>query len=135
MQGLFFFVFSKYRVEERFSNIYLRNHAILWAIFGSQIGFDSQFQLREQLKKLHFSLWNWYKPLFEKNLSWTRFLGLAFEILFKKKVHHSINNYKIVILVFLIFWFRELSILQFCNIWDCLLEVGIWRMCRWKCTC
>ena len=52
----FFFVFSKYRVEERFSNIYLRNHAIVWANFGSQIGFDSQFQLREQLKKLHFPL-------------------------------------------------------------------------------
>ena len=58
MQGLFFFVFSKYRVEERFSNIYLRNHAILWPIFGSQIGFDSQFQLREQLKKLQIPLLN-----------------------------------------------------------------------------
>ena len=56
MQGLFFFVFSKYRVEERFSNSYLRNHAILLAIFGSQIEFDSQFQLREQLKKLHLKL-------------------------------------------------------------------------------
>ena len=54
MQGLIFFVFSKYKVEERFSNICLHNHAILWAIFGSQIGFDSQFQLREQLKKITF---------------------------------------------------------------------------------
>ena len=52
----FFFVFSKYRVEERFSNIFLRNYAILWAIFGLQIGFNSQFQLQEQLKKLHFPL-------------------------------------------------------------------------------
>ena len=52
----FFFLFSQNIVEERFSNIFLCNHAIVWAIFGSQIGFDSQFQLRKQLKQLHFSL-------------------------------------------------------------------------------
>ena len=50
----FFFVFSKYKVEERFPIIFLRNHAILLAIFGSQIRFDSQFQLWEQLKKVTF---------------------------------------------------------------------------------
>ena len=56
MEALFFFfVFSQYKVEERFLKIVFRNHAILWAIFGSQIRFDSQFQLREQLKKLLFS--------------------------------------------------------------------------------
>ena len=69
----------------------------------SELGFDSEFQFLEHLKKLHFSLLNCYKPLFEKILSSTRFLGSVFEILFKKKKHHSINNYKILRLVFLIF--------------------------------
>ena len=54
--GFIFFVFSKYIAEERFSNNFLCNHTILWAILESQIGFDSQFQLRDQLKKLHFPL-------------------------------------------------------------------------------
>ena len=66
MQGLIFFVFSKYKVEERFSNICLRNHAILWAIFGSQIAFDSQFQLREQLKKNTFFFVKLVQTTFQK---------------------------------------------------------------------
>ena len=55
----FFLVFSKYKVEEIFLKIVLRNHAIFWAIFGLQVRFDSQFELLEQLKKLAFSLEIW----------------------------------------------------------------------------
>ena len=53
----FFFCFLKMQSRRKISKyFFFRNHAILSAIFGSQIRFDSQFQLREQIKKLLFSL-------------------------------------------------------------------------------
>ena len=51
-----FFGFNKNKVEKGSPNNFLRNHAIFWAIFSPQIRFDSRCQLREQLKKGHFSL-------------------------------------------------------------------------------
>ena len=123
-----FFLFSKNAKQKKdFWISFLRNHVILWAIFRSQIRFDSQYQLREELNKFFFPC-RFGINHFQKNLIWTRFLGSVFEFVIKKKVHYSINNHKILILFFLFFWFRELSMLTFCNNWDSLLKLEIWKV-------
>ena len=98
-----FFLFSKNAKQKKdFWISFLRNHVILWAIFRSQIRFDSQYQLREELNKFFFPC-RFGINHFQKNLIWTRFLGSVFEFVIKKKVHYSINNYKILNTVFTFF--------------------------------
>ena len=119
---IYLFFFSKYKVEERFLKTLFCNHAILWAIFGSQIRFWFTISITGAAKKITFFFVNLVQTTFEKKfIIWARFLDSVFEFLIKKKVHYSINNYKILILIFLIFWFRELSILKLSINWDCLI--------------
>ena len=124
--SIIFFGFLKIQSRRKISKYFFRSHAILWAIFGSQIRrLIHNFTYGSSLKNYFFLCKFGINHFWKKNIISARFFDSVFEFLIKKKVHNSIYNYKILILIFLIFWFWELSVLKFCNNCDCFLELRI----------